>query len=286
MCSLAMIPPAVADYIIAQVRLWYDKIDYRIRLGQLVSIWTPHLSSAESNTITAHNATLTTSIFPEKDNSCYFLLQEKSDDGTMCKLPLGYQGGKQLPGLMTLKSFIGGGHEVHDTKVLVCVKSIGGRKTCELSPKASQCTTANAVTVQTKKGNQAEKVEVGVFDDTADATLQLWNCVAVSSCAWKASDTILLLSSPSFKGDGRPTLTIDTKTLVDIDPIMTDALWMRKFAQNITKREHVNPPFPDGGKKGRSAKNARSLTETVFDSQTALGSELQLLLTIADIDEL
>lgn len=74
-----------------------------------------------------------TSIFPEKDNSCYFLIQEKSDDGTMCKMPMGYQEDKQLPGLMTLKSFLEGGHEVLDAKVLVCVKSIGGRKTCKPS---------------------------------------------------------------------------------------------------------------------------------------------------------
>ena len=80
--------------------------------------------------MTAHNATLMTSIFPEKDNSCYFLVQENSDDGTMCKMPAGYQDGKQLPGLMTLKNFVDGGSEVLDAKVLVCVKSIGGRKTC------------------------------------------------------------------------------------------------------------------------------------------------------------
>lgn len=71
-----------------------------------------------------------TSIFPEKDNSCYFLVQEKSDDGTVCKMPMGYQEGNQLLGLMTLKSFIEGGSEIVDAKVLLCVKSIGGRKTC------------------------------------------------------------------------------------------------------------------------------------------------------------
>ena len=74
-----------------------------------------------------------TSIFPEKDNSCYFVVEggEKGDDGTLCKIPLGYCDGKQLSGLMTLKSFIEGGADVFNAKVLVCVKSIGGRKTCE-----------------------------------------------------------------------------------------------------------------------------------------------------------
>ena len=62
------------------------------------------------------------------------MVQEQSDEGLVCKTPLGYRDGKQLDGLMTLKGFIEGGHEVADGKILVCVKSIGGRKKCEECP--------------------------------------------------------------------------------------------------------------------------------------------------------
>ena len=62
------------------------------------------------------------------------MVQEQSDEGVMCKNQLGYRDGKQLDGLMTLKGFIEGGHEVADGKILVCVKSIGGRKKCEECP--------------------------------------------------------------------------------------------------------------------------------------------------------
>lgn len=113
------------------MKLWYAKVDYQLRLGHLVSIWTPHISNIESSTLTLQNASLVTSIFPERDNSCYFLLQEQSDEGVLCKTPLGYRDGKQLAGLITLKNYIDGGHEIADGKVLVCVKSIGGRKKCE-----------------------------------------------------------------------------------------------------------------------------------------------------------
>ena len=75
-------------------------------------------------------ASVVTSIFPERDNSCYFMIQETSDDGTLCKRPQGYRTGKPLVGLMTLKNFIGGGYEVAEGKILVCVKSIGGHKKC------------------------------------------------------------------------------------------------------------------------------------------------------------
>ena len=59
------------------------------------------------------------------------MVQEKSDEGMMCKSPLGYRDGKQMDRLMMLKNFIEGGYELADGKILVCVKSIGGRKKCE-----------------------------------------------------------------------------------------------------------------------------------------------------------
>lgn len=113
-----------------QVKLWYAKVEYPLRLGQLVSVWTPHISNADSGSLTLQRASLVTSVFPERDNSCYFLVQEDSDEGTLCKSPLGYKDGKQLAGLLTLKSFKEGGHEVAEAKVLVCVKSIGAKKRC------------------------------------------------------------------------------------------------------------------------------------------------------------
>lgn len=113
------------------MKLWYAKVDYQLRLGHLVSIWTPHLSNADSSSLTLQNVSLVTSIFPERDNSCYFKAEEHSDEGVLCKTPLGYRDGKQLDGLMTLKNYIDGGHEVAGGKILVCVKSIGARKKCE-----------------------------------------------------------------------------------------------------------------------------------------------------------
>lgn len=59
------------------------------------------------------------------------MIQEKSDDGTLYKRPQGYKNGKSLAGLMTLKSFVDGGYDVVEGKILVCVKSIGGHKKCK-----------------------------------------------------------------------------------------------------------------------------------------------------------
>lgn len=87
------------------------------------------------------SATIKTSIFPERDNSCYFMVvNEKKKDGidttstenetVSCRTPHGYKAGRQLAGLMTLKNFIQGGSDVTEGKVLVCIKSIGARKKC------------------------------------------------------------------------------------------------------------------------------------------------------------
>ena len=113
-----------------QVKLHYAKVDYALRLGHLVSIWTPHISNADSTSLVVQEASLITSIFPERDNSCYLMVQENNDEGVFCKTPLGHRDGKQLAGLITLKNYTEGGHEVREAKVLVCVKSIGGRKKC------------------------------------------------------------------------------------------------------------------------------------------------------------
>lgn len=58
------------------------------------------------------------------------MVQENSDNGTLCKRPQGYIRERPLAGLMTLENFIGGGYDVDEGKILVCVKSIGGHKKC------------------------------------------------------------------------------------------------------------------------------------------------------------
>lgn len=101
--------------------------------------------------------------------------------------------------------------------------------------------------VVTKKGKEAEKVDVNVFDDTADAKLTLWGPLCSSPAYWKTSYTILLITRAGLYGEGRPLLSLTDNTHVDVDACMTDAYWLRGHAQGLTKREHVNQPFPEGG---------------------------------------
>lgn len=57
------------------------------------------------------------------------MVHEASDAGKQCKVPLGYEDGQSLPKLVTLKDYLNREHERDGVKILVCVKSIGPKKT-------------------------------------------------------------------------------------------------------------------------------------------------------------
>ena len=58
---------------------------------------------------------------------------------------------------------------------------------------------------------------------------------------------MLLLTKPGLKAQGKPVVTIEEKTQVEVDPFIADAIWLRNFCQSLTKRGHVNQVFPEGG---------------------------------------
>jgi hypothetical protein len=120
------------DTGVLTVRLWYANTQYKLKLGQLLSVWTVHISnSSEFNSLAPNTAPMFTTIFPEGERHCHVMLYENSDDGTRFKRPYGVRDNGVLSGLMTLKSFTDGGYDVEEPKLLVCVKSIGARKKCK-----------------------------------------------------------------------------------------------------------------------------------------------------------
>ncbi|KAI9664361.1 MAG: hypothetical protein M1831_002294 [Alyxoria varia] len=236
------------------VRLWYANRHYPLRLGHLVSIWTPHISSGSAGTLSANTAPLLVSMFPERDRTCCFMLQEKSDTYQLCTKPLEYKPPQSLPGLMSLRNYLDGGHEINQAKILVCVKSLGPKK---------------KVTIK-RDGNMRELVNALVFDHTADTNLTLWGPLTHSIESWRPSSTVLLLTGPILHSSRQgPSISLNASTFVDVDPDFRDAHWLRRFAQKLTKREHVNLPFP----------------KDAFDLETVLTAQVRPLFTLADVDE-
>ncbi|KAF1921349.1 hypothetical protein BDU57DRAFT_438496 [Ampelomyces quisqualis] len=239
------------DTGVLTVRLWYANTIYALRLGQLVTLWTVHVSrSSEHNSLAPSTAPLFTSMFPEGERNCFFMVHVNSDDGTQFKRPFGCRDERALPGLMTLRSFTDGGYDVDEPKLLVCVKSIGARK---------KYINRNSTT--------SELITLTIFDDTADASLTLYSSLCDSARLFTPSHTVLLISSPGWRIEKTAKLSLNANSRLDIDPDLSDARRLRSLAHRLTKKEHVNPAFPaiDGVKGYENA-------------------AVRVLYTLADID--
>ncbi|KAF9700717.1 hypothetical protein EKO04_001890 [Ascochyta lentis] len=216
------------DTGVLTVRLWYANTEYKLRLGQLITVWTVHVSnSSEHNALAPSSAPLFTTVFPEGERHCHLMVHENSDNGTQFKRPFNCEDSRALPGLMTLRSFTDGGYDVDEPKLLVCVKSIGARKR-----------------YINRNGTTSELLTLGIFDHTADASLTLYSGLCDSASSLQPSKTVLLISNPGWRIEKTAKLSLNANTRVDIDPDVGDACRLRTLAQRLTKKEHVNPAFP------------------------------------------
>ncbi|KAF2438559.1 hypothetical protein P171DRAFT_371527 [Karstenula rhodostoma CBS 690.94] len=235
------------------VRLWYANTVYPLKLGQLVTLWTVHISQGDGQVGLASNAApLFTSIFPENERNCHFMIHERSDDGSMFKRPYGALDSQVLPGLMTLKNFVDGGFDVDECKLLVCVKSIGPRKK-----------------FTNKNGTTSDLITAIVLDNSSEGYLTLYGSVSGSATAWKPYETVLLIADPGWRIDKTAKLSLNANTQVFIDPTIAEARYLRALAQRLTKKEHVNPPFP----------------HDLFDAEEAELAAVKVLYKLSEIDE-
>ncbi|CAN9287576.1 unnamed protein product [Alternaria sp. RS040] len=236
------------DTGVLTVRIWYNTTQYRLKLGQLLSVWTVHISnSSEFNSLAQNTAPMFTTVFPEGDRNCHVMVHENSDDGRRYRRPYGIRESKVLTGLMTLKSFTDGGYDVEEPKLLWLTQQ----------PDIN------------RNGTTSELISIGIFDDTADGQLTLYSSMCDSAPLFIASKTVLLISNPGWRIEKMAKLTLSGNSRIDIDPDMGDARRLRALAQKLTKKEHVNPPFP--------------IADTLVDDfKTAA---IRALYTLADVDD-
>lgn len=132
---------------------------------------------------------------------------------------------------MTLNSYLGsGGHDgVAGAKILVCVKSIGGKRR-----------------ITKKMGGESDLAEVTLFDHTGEVRWTLWGELIDSAKDWQPGKTILLISNPGYRvahNYGRGGVRNQHSTMVDVDPDFPDAEWLRKYAVGLTKKESLCVEF-------------------------------------------
>jgi len=87
-------------------------------------------------------------------------------------------------------------------------------------------------------------VTVKVFDNSEEASLSLWGVTASSAAEWRPGYTVLLITNPGYNNTRQEWLSLPASSLVDVDPDIRDTAWLRNYAQGLSRKQHVNPPFP------------------------------------------
>jgi hypothetical protein len=124
------------------------------------------------------------------------------------------------------------------------------------------------ITVMNRNGTTSELISLGIFDDTADASLTLYGCLCDSATSFQPSKTVLLISNPGWHIEKTAKLKLNGNSRLDIDPELGDARRLRLLAQRLTKKEHVNPAFPS------------DVDVSGFES-----ASVRALYTLADVDD-
>ncbi|KAI0858694.1 hypothetical protein F4860DRAFT_526897 [Xylaria cubensis] len=234
-------------------------------LGQRITLWATSISAGNQAEIghIPYCSTATT-IYPGRNGATHieFHVDEpgSEDDGSL-RRPVDVNTDQygNIPGLMTLKSFLVSGHDLGEGRILVCVRSVGPRRT--IQPK--------------KREGSLHMVEVSIYDDTAHCVLKLWEDKITSAKSWIPNQTILLLSQPLCReytdraGAVHVEVGIGYSSIVNVDPDFPEAAWLRAKIQEMAKKERVIVPFP----------------EDIWDLQLAMYGPDRTLYTLAELEE-
>lgn len=128
---------------------------------------------------------------------------------------------------------------------------------------------------------------VGVFDDTANASLTLWGSAMLSVQHWVPSETILLITNPTCRlHNNQTSISLSKTSFVDVNPTVRDGQWLRQYARKLVKREHVNPVFPNESTYDPSICPLveRLIHCQVLNLREVLANPVQALYSLAEVD--
>ncbi|KAI0134444.1 hypothetical protein BJ170DRAFT_717027 [Xylariales sp. AK1849] len=246
----------------------FKQLDCNLVLGHRVTIFATYITDAtKTKTGYLTSVTCATTLYPSRNGATHMIFHQDSPssaDDSSCRTPLGLnpKQGDYVPGLMTLKTFVAGGYDMGDGKILVCVRSIGPQKT---------------VRPRNREGT-VDLVEVGIFDDTATSVLTLWGDHVMSAKSFLPNQTILLITCPKCRVSDRPIdksgvsaeVSIGLSSMVHVDPAFAEAYWLREKVKDLTTKESFLTRFP----------------EEVWDDEASVNGPIKDLFTIAEVDEL
>ncbi|KAI1081114.1 hypothetical protein F5B20DRAFT_588643 [Whalleya microplaca] len=250
------------------IKLYYAKIsDYNLILGQRLTIWASYIADSTKAEIGyIPFCAVAATIYPGRNGATHIAFHSDaagSEDyrSLRCPLECNLKKYDYLPDLMTLKAFLSTGYDMGEGKILVCIRSIGLRRTIRLK----------------KRPGTVDMVEVGVFDDTASCVLKLWEDKVASAKTWVPNQTVLLISKPTCRVNENSKaehgvsaeIGIGYSSMVDVDPDFPDANWPRNKVKTMTKKDRIYVPFP---------------AET-WNIEFAIHGPNRTLFTIAEVEE-
>jgi hypothetical protein len=125
----------------------------------------------------------------------------------------------------------------------------------------------NFASASSKAGTPTTTLPINISDQTAQTTLSLYSSLIPSVRTWTPSLTILLITSPGIRRSGSRNLSINSCTIIEIDPVIPEAESLRRWAQ----RENcpINEHFP---------------TSLFDDVDSIIQAPLRLQFTLASLD--
>ncbi|KAI0156781.1 hypothetical protein GGR57DRAFT_462339 [Xylariaceae sp. FL1272] len=269
------VPPSAGEYFFLvisdgtgalAIKLYCKPSECELVLGQRITLWATSISTgnkAEIDSIPFCSSA--TTIYPGRNGATHIIFHVDEPDSVydrLLRFPLDVDRGQdKVLGLMTLQTFLLSGHDEGQGKIIVCVKSVGPRRTLNSKKREITC----------------ELAEVGIWDDTSSCILKLWGDQIASSKLWRPGHTVLLISKPLFRkndflsrrGELIGDLSLKRDTLIYVDPDIPETSWLRSKVQEMTKRARVVTPFP----------------ADTWDLELATNGPNRTLYTIAEIDE-
>lgn len=238
-----------------------------LRLGDRITLFATYIAeSTKSETGYIPYVNYCTAIYPGRNDATHIVFhhdQQHSFEDKSCRIPPGIDREHDgcHAGLMSLKSFLSSGFDTDEGIILVCVRSVGPRKTMR----------------SRKRETTVDLIEVEVCDDTATAVLKLWGGHVPSAGSFVPNHTILLISHPSCKSTDRyddksESLTevgIGYSSLVHVNPVFAEADWLRKKIIDMTKKVCVLTQIPAG----------------IWNAENPITATTRELFTIAEVDE-
>jgi hypothetical protein len=212
-----------------------------------------------------------TSIFPERDTGCHLqAVDQSNNDRSICNTPLGYVSGCPPSGLMSLKTFVDErGDELPNAKILVRVKAVGRETSCQshyfsLTRSQHGRLKLKVLPVTSTQGYPVATIKISIYDESTEATLSIYGPLIRSAREWAQRETTLLITSPGKRPDRK--LSINARTLVEIDPDIGESACLRRWIQ----REDcpINDHFPSD----------------VFNVKSCVHAPLRLQFTLASLD--